>query len=174
MDHYNQPRRRKAEFIKPPNVLKKKVGAGGLSDDILDKAQQLLENHTVDFEPLADLYLTNLMKGVESVKNATNAQDNEYLISNMLYPAMQLKANGGMFHYPLITMIADKLIQFLEVIETIDIEVVEIVLAFHTTMRAVIQGRIKGDGGQHGQALIKALDAACMRYFSKGKTSGTV
>ncbi len=165
--HYNQAPRRKAEFIKPPNTLKVKVGSGGLTEEILDRAQALLENNTVDFLPLGEMYLNTLMKGIEAAKNAGREDDKEYIISSMLYPAMQLKANGGMFHYPLVTSIADHLIQFLEVIETADIEAVEIVLAFHTTIRAVVLGRIKGDGGKHGTELTKALTDACMRYFSR-------
>lgn len=166
-EHYNQTPKRKAEFIRPPNMLRMKVGTGGLSDAILDKAQQLLENNTVDFQPLAEMYLGSLMKGIDVAKNSDASKDPEYAIAAMLYPGMQLKANGGMFHYPLITNIADKLIQFLEVIEEPDIEAIEIVLAFHTTMRAVVLGRIAGDGGRHGRELMQALHDACMRYFEK-------
>ncbi|MGB4106769.1 MAG: hypothetical protein WBK55_03110 [Alphaproteobacteria bacterium] len=165
--HFRQKPRRNAEFIKPPNMLKTKVGSGGLGDDILSKAQDLLENNTVDFQPLAEMYLATLMKGIDLAKEADPGDDQEYVISRMLYPGMQLKANGGMFHYPLITRIADKLIQFLEVIERVDIEVVEIVMAFHTTMRAVVMGRVSGDGGKHGTELMRALNEACMRYFDK-------
>ena len=165
--HYNQIPKRQAEFIKPPNVLKQKVGHGGLSDEILNKAQKLLEENTHDFQPLAFMYLNALMQGIEMAKGASPADDTEQIIANMIYPSMQLKANGGMFHYTLITKIADKLIQFLEVIDEPDIEAVEIVLAYHTTMSAVLQGNISGDGGEHGEELLSALTAACMRYFSR-------
>ena len=65
IQHYNQTPKRRAEFIKPLNTLKQKVGSGGLSEDILNKAQALLENNTVDFLPLAEMYLEGLMKGIE-------------------------------------------------------------------------------------------------------------
>ena len=168
-EHYNQIPKRKAQFIKPPNTLKAKIGSGGLSEDILNRAQELLENNTVDFQPLAEMYLTALMKGIEAAKEAELDADKEYIIAAMLYPGMQLKANGGMFHYPLVTSMADKLIQFLEVVDEPDIEGIEIVLAFHTTIRAVVLGKIKGDGGTHGQNLLSALNDACMRYFEKNK-----
>ena len=167
IDHYNQVPKRNAEFIKPPNTLKAKVGSGGLADEIIEKAQELLENNTIDFLPLAEIYLSSLINGIELAKNPSPSHDEEYVIATMLYPAMQLKANGGMFHYPLVTIIADKLIQFLEVIDEPDIEAVEIVLAFHTTIRAVVLGRITGDGGRHGEELLKALTDACLRYFEK-------
>ena len=166
MQHFNRKQRRKAEFIRPPNTLKVKVGSGGLADDILDKAQALLENTAVDFRPLAEIYLDAMMRGIQDAREE-NSDDPESVIAAMLYPGMQLKANGGMFHYPLVTRVSDKLIQFLEVIETPDIEAVEIVLAFHTTIRAIVMGQIKGDGGKHGAELVDALNHACMRYFQK-------
>lgn len=165
--HYNRERLRNAEIIRPPNLLKAKVGSGGLSEQILEMAQALLENNTVDFQPLADMYLSALMRGIDNAHQNSEHDDPESVIATMLYPAMQLKANGGMFHYPLVTAIADRLVQFLEVVEEPDIDAVEIVLAFHTTIKAVVLGKIAGDGGRHGEDLIAALSEACMRYFEK-------
>lgn len=166
--HFNRPVRRKAEFIKPPNLLRAKMGTGGLSDTILDKAQALLENNTVDFRPLGEMYLDSLMRGLYRAQEADPARsDPEELISGMLYPAMQLKANGGMFHYPLVTAIADRLIHYLEVIEEPDPDALEIVLAFHTSIRAVLMGKVTGDGGRYGTELMDVLSDACMRYFDK-------
>jgi hypothetical protein len=164
-EHFNQKPRRNAEFIKPINVLKSKVGYGGLSEDILSKAQALLENNSVDFLPMAEMYLSVMMRGIERAGNPAPGECEEALIAGMLYPAMQLKANGGMFRYPLMTRIAKKLIQFLEVIAAPDQDAIEIVLAFHTTMRVVLMGRVIGSGGKHGDELMQALEAACLRYF---------
>lgn len=165
--HFNQPQRRKAEFHMPPNNIKAKVGAGSLSENILNKAQALLENNTVDFRPLGEMYLDTLNKGIEQARTPPKDMEQENIIAAMLYPAMQLKANGGMFHYQLVTSIADRLIQFLEVIHVIDQAALEIILAFHTTMRAILLGQIKGNGGVRGAELMQALVDACYRYFEK-------
>ena len=157
--------RRKAEFMKPLNHLKSKAGHGGLDEDILSKAQALLENNSVDFLPMAEMYLSGMMRGIERARNPAPGESEEVLITGMIYPAMQLKANGGMFRYLLVTRIANKLIQFLEVIAAPDKDAIEIVLAFHTTMRAVLMGRVIGSGGKHGDELMQALEAACLRYF---------
>jgi len=167
VQHYNQPQRRKADFIKPPNLIKAKVGDGGLSDAILDRAQKLLEENTGDFVPLAEIYLARMKDGIKKSRDAVDGEDTEYLISGILYPCAQLKANGGMFHYPLVTRIAERFVQFMEVIECIDPEVIEIAEAFHTTITAVVHGKVKGDGGQYGNEIVEALNAACMRYFEK-------
>lgn len=168
MNQFNRPTLRKAEFIKPPNILKAKVGGGGLAEDILNKAEKLLEENTVDFVPLGEMYLDALGRGLQEAReNMNDPGDHENIISGMLYPGMQLKGNGGMFHYALVTTIANTLVQFLEVIERVDAEAIEIAQGCHTTLRAVIQGRIKGDGGQRGKELHQALLDACDRYFSK-------
>lgn len=165
--HYQMAPKRNAEFFTPPNKLKMKVGHGGLSDDILNKAQALLENNTIDFRPLGEMYLESVSKGIQAALSPAYKENKEAVFASILFPTMQLKANGGMFHYELVTRIADRLIQFLEVLDDLDPDAVEIVQAFHTTIRAILLGQIKGDGGQRGDELLKALVEACYRYFEK-------
>jgi hypothetical protein len=167
-DHFNQKPRRNAEFIKAPNIMKVKVGHGGLEENLLAKAQNLLENNTMDFGPLAEMYLTSLIAATEKAKAIIGFDgDHEVAIVGLLYPIMQLKANGGMFHYPLITILADKQVQFLEVIAKIDRDIVDLVNAFTTTIRAVLASQIKDQNNVQGRELVLALDDACRRYFSK-------
>ena len=166
-NHYNMPSRRKAEFFFPPNNLKFKVGNGGLTEDILNKAQALLESNTIDFTPLAEMYLDAMMRGIQQAKSPASDYDKEFLIGAILFPGMQLKANGGMFHYELVTRIADKFIQFMEVLDNLDDPALEILTSFHTTLRAIILGRIQGDGGKRGEELMTALIEVCTRYFEK-------
>jgi hypothetical protein len=170
--HYNQPQKRDATFIKPPNILKAKVGSGGLDEKTLDRAQKVLENNEENFVPLAEAYLENMMKGITQAQqeNATGNADAEDLISDILYPCMQLKANGGMFNYPLVTRIADRFVQFIEVVETIDSDVLDIALAFHKTIKIAVHGKASGDAGKYGDALVEELNDVCMRYFEKYKT----
>lgn len=167
--HYNQKPVRNAKFISPPNVLKAKVGIGGLSDTILDRAQKLLENHTEDFRPLAEIYLKQMKDGIDYVEGLGKPTKSEEDIARILFPCVQLKANGGMFHYPLITRIAERFVQFMEVVEKLDKETLEITNAFYTTIKIVVASQIKGDGGDQGEALVEELNGACMRYFDKHK-----
>ncbi len=165
--HYKMNPRRNAEFFNPPNTLKIKVGYGGLSEDILNKAEALLQNNSMEFLPLAEMYLDALMKGIEQARTPPEGMNNDAIIAGILFPGMQLKANGGMFHYDLVTQIADRFIQFMEVIEYVDTDALEIILAFHTTIRAILLARIKGDGGKRGKDLLDALVSACYRYLEK-------
>ena len=167
--HYNQKPVRNAKFINAPNILKAKVGIGGLSDTILERAQKLLENHTEDFRPLGEIYLKQMKDGIDSAAALGKATNSEADIARILFPCVQLKANGAMFHYPLITRIAERFVQFMEVVEKLDEETLEIARAFHTTIKIVVASQIKGDGGEQGESLVEELNNACMRYFEKHK-----
>lgn len=167
--HYNQEPKRKAEFFNPPNKLKEKVGTGGLSEEILMRAQSILDNHNEDFSPLAEDYLQDMQNGIDQARSIKSYDDsnNEEIISHILIPCVQLKSNGTMFHYPLITRIASRFIEFMEVVEGIDNKVLEIAEAFQYTIKLILSEKIKDDGGAQGNALVEELNSACMRYFDK-------
>lgn len=167
--HYNQTPKRNAEFITPPNLIKAKVGYGGLSDQVLERAQKLLEEHTEDFAPLAQIYLDKMKDGIQDARSRGVSTNDEEQISLILFPCVQLKANGAMFHYALVTRLADRFVQFMEVVEQLDNETLDIADAFHSTIKIVVASQIKGDGGQRGEDLVEELNAACMRYFEKHK-----
>lgn len=168
---FNRPVKRQAEFIQPPNKLKRVVGDGGLSDEILNRAEALIQENTTDFVPLAQLYLNRLSQAVDSIRKHSpelaDQEKQEQYISLLIYPTMHLKANGAMFKYPLISTISNRMVNFLEVIDRIDHDVIELFNAYETTIRAIIAARITGDGGPKGKALIDALVEACERYFEK-------
>lgn len=167
--HFNQKPKRQAKFITPPNILKAKVGSGGLNEAIIERAQEVLENHTVDFAPLADIYLKQMKEGIDAAVDLGKPTTSENVIGKILMPCVQLKANGSMFHYPLVTRIADRFVQFMEVVERLDSETLDLAKAFLTALKIVISGKIKSDGADQGNALVEELNNACMRYFEKHK-----
>lgn len=167
--HFNQEQKREAKFITPPNILKAKVGSGGLNEAIIERAQDVLENHTVDFGPLAEIYLKQMKEGIDEAVKIGKQSTSEEDIGKILIPCVQLKANGSMFHYPLITRIADRFVQFMEVVERLDNETLDLANAFLTALKIVISGKIKSDGADQGNALVEELNSACMRYFEKHK-----
>ena len=80
---------------------------------------------------------------------------------------MNLKANGGMFRYHLISEIADICLNFVESIETINNDAYDVIQAHANTINIIIANKMLGHGGKEGKALIKELEKACHRYMSK-------
>lgn len=158
-----QKKVRRAELLTPPNRLKEKVGSGGLDENVIHKAQALLENNTVDFRPIASMLVEILSEAITDAKNGNIK--GEVAIEAMIYPAMQLKAQGSMFHYPLITEISNILVNFLETVTVMDKDVLDIVFHHKMSINAVLSSQIKGDGGKVGKELRDALMDACNRYY---------
>jgi hypothetical protein len=159
---------RRAELISPPNRLKEKVGSGGIDETVILKAQALLEDNTVDFRPIATLLVDILEDALRDTK--AGILKGEAAIESMIYPAMQLKAQGSMFHYPLITEISDILVDFLETVPRADDDVMDVVSGHRMAIKVVIASDIRGDGGIQGKELKEALHDACSRYYKTNKT----
>lgn len=159
----------KPEFIMPRNVLKAKLGAGGLNTRVLDLAQRMIEQTGVDFMPLGQRFIVGLQEGMRIASAQKGQIDDDTLISTMLHPAVQLKANGGMFGFPLVTAVAGRLVRFLEYVGRVDEDMIEVVSGFVTTIQALLllRGDERGLEDTHGAELYKALDDACLRYFSR-------
>lgn len=168
MIDYPHDRRRRAEILFPPNTLKAKVGSGGIDEKLIIKAQKIIEETKVDFLPTGQRYLKSLEEGVSTTKANRGRMDDEGLIATMLYPAMQLKANGGMFGYPLVTAVAARLIRFLEQIHEANDDALEVIHAYIETLKAIL---LMGEGNrqvvEHVTDIHVALDEACARYFEK-------
>ncbi|HEY8963058.1 MAG TPA: hypothetical protein VIN59_01210 [Alphaproteobacteria bacterium] len=159
---------RRAEFITPANTLKAKLGSGGLDENVLEQAQKLVDDAGIDFLPTGQRYLVSLQEAIRLASVQSGNIDDEALIATMIYPAMQLKGNGGMFGYPLVTLVAGKLVQFLEMIRTPDEDALDIVGGFAAAIQAImLLGEKAAEVAEHGEDLSDALDDACRRYFEK-------
>jgi hypothetical protein len=156
---------RRAELISPPNRLKSVVGSGGIDPRLISKAQELLTDNKVDFSPDALVLIDELNTAIQQARAGTIS--GEDALERIIYPAMQLKAQGSMFHYNLITDICNILINFLETVQSLDDNVMSIVMAHKMSITAVLSGNIKGDGGKIGKELRDELMDACNRYYKK-------
>jgi hypothetical protein len=158
----------KPKFINPPDRLKKKVGSGGLGKDVLEKAESMIQTQSSDFRAMADDLLLNLYNGISQAETYDREVDDLARVKNaIIYPAMELKANGSMFHCALVTDIAEKLVNFTEELDRFNDDALEIVFAFYTTLQAILSSQLIGNSGHHGDELVKALENACQRYYYK-------
>lgn len=149
----------------PPNMLRKKVGWGGLSADIITRAQKVLEQAAASLEPVAD----NLLgKYIESLRDVLDRDPATLDKEDIVHPVVQLKSQGSMFNYPLITMASDSLVNFLESIpDELDDDAMEVVQAHFITLHAIISQHMHGEAGKQGRVLVVELKKACERYYKK-------
>jgi hypothetical protein len=155
---------KKVRFIKPPNIFKKKVGAGGISELLLEKSQEAIDNVEVDFTPYAQDFLKQITEAIALARSQNNLKDAK---EKLIRPVMQLKANGGMFRYHLLSDIANTALQFLEDIDELNDDAYDVIKAHENTLKIIVSTKLVGNGGAKGGALIKELQKACQRYHKK-------
>jgi hypothetical protein len=155
--------------INPPNKIKQKVGSGGLADSVIVKAQKAVQNSNTDFRPTGMEQLEQIKDTYKMCSKKHDEHADTDLINMMIAPAMQMKSNGGMFGYDLITTVSDLFVQFLEAHETIDKDFLEVVGGFIAALNVILASNMKGSGDQAGAALVKELNAAWTRLDKKKK-----
>lgn len=153
----------KSKLVKPENTLKKKVGNGGFDAKVLESAQDMIENNTIDFQPIALEFSESLTKMIADARSGE--LKNEDVVNSVMYPAMQLKAQGTLFHYPLITKISHIMVDFLEDNTVADADIIDIVEAYKKSITAVATLQIKEENSKVGKELCDALTGACNRYY---------
>lgn len=155
----------KSKVIKANYRLQHKVGGGPLDPRAVLKSQQAIDNNTVDFAPIGLAILTKMKDAADLGKNpASSAKDVKSAVTTAV---MELKAHAALFHYSLIGDLANVMLNFLEAIQEIDNDVLDIIAAHHDTLRMIIVRQIRGGGGDAGRTLVTELQQACDRYYNK-------
>lgn len=156
-----------ARFITPPNRLKQKVGDGGIPETLLQRGQDYVDNNPIDFTPYASKFLEELNESLKEALAAKNDEERQIVLEKMIPQIMQLKANGSMFKFSLVTYLADIVLDFLENIEVVNSDVFDIVAAHNNCLTIIVNSKLEGEGGKEGKALVKELRSACDRYNKK-------
>lgn len=150
------------KLVVPENNLKQKVGNGGFSAAVLAKAQDNLDKNDIDFRPMATEYATSLGGILKDIRGG--AIKPEEAIDAIMFPVMQLRAQGSLFKYASITKISHILIDCLETVKTTDKEVLDIVEAYKKSIQAMVALQLKDDSNPAVKELCTALGDACGRY----------
>jgi len=151
-------------FIEPPDFLKSKIVKGkGLDwQTIQSRAQTTLDDMQNSF---LDHLCRELALMDEAMQQARSQGPSECLASlRKIYEiSHNLRGQGATFDYPLITAICGTLCDFIEQTEHFSeahLEAIEIQLS---AIRAVMAGRIEGDGGAVGRELLSSIGELVMK-----------
>ena len=168
-DHFEGKREvtEDAEFITLPNNLKRKVGEGGIPTRLLDECQTFINDSKIEFRPYAEKYLKGIENALKQAKKTDSKEKKKQAIDFMSNHIMQLKANGGMFGYDLISMISDVALNFIETSAHANEDLYKIIEAHNNSLSLIIKNELKGTGGDIGPQLVSELQQAISRYQKK-------
>ncbi len=150
--------------IKANHILQAKVGLGIVDEATIAKAQSVIDKNTFNFTPIAMMFLSQLHDGLEIAKHEQTT--NRRSIERLINPVMQIKANARIFKYDLLGNLAGIMLDFLEKLNVLDKDVIEIVEAHEKTLSHIVSTEMRGAGGQIGTSLETELEGACTRYMN--------
>ena len=164
------PRRRpQVRYYRLRNALKEKASSGQPGNGPGTIALEALQAAEAEFEKMAEDYpdwvQSYLRKLYELHGRCVDTPELRHEFFRTLRElAHDLKGQGGTFGYTLISIFGESLYDATRPRDDYTDNYVEIVKAHVDAMRAVIKGRIKGDGGQIGKELSITLHKAIERY----------
>lgn len=157
----------KVEFIPPSQALKKKAGSGGIPDHLVERGESFIKDNNVDFIPFAKAYIEDIRIYIEQVKKTQSASKQKKIMHNMTLLIMQLKAHGGMFNYPSMSLLSNLILKFLEKTDLINDDLIKIIEAHNNGIDILINGKVKIENDVRTIALEKELQKVIDRYLKK-------
>jgi CheY-like chemotaxis protein len=160
-------------YFELPNRLGMKVGLSAakgappvFSEDVLAAAEAAIESRTGDYSTWIGAEVDTMIRNTERLSG--DPAQIRALIGEIHHAAHEMRGQGGIFGYPLVTMIAKSLYEATRgPAGAVSQPEQELFRAHADAIKAVMSGRIRGDGGPVGRQLLAGLDAAKRKY---GKT----
>jgi len=148
----------KPQIINPPNKLKSKVttgGPGAVDAQRLQRAEAAIQKMAADYLEWVEGDLAKLEKGLAGL--SVGAPDAGQRLDDVYRTAHDIKGQGGSFGYHLMTEVGALMCRYIEKLDGLTAEDVELLNLCSRSMRAVIAGRLSGDGGQAGRMVLDGL-----------------
>ena len=166
-------RKHAVRYYRFRNALKEKAlggqvpsGPGAISEEALVAAQAEFDKMAEDYPDWVQSVLTRLHEQHSRCVDTPEIRHQAFKRINEI--AHDMKGQGGTFGYDLVSSFAVSLYDFTHPRDSYSDAVVELVKSHLDAMKAVIAGRIKGNGGDIGVELTATLHKAIERYQTAG------
>lgn len=137
----------------------------GLSGEVAEINIEALQAAEAALAEMSEDYPDWVMKEIDKLSElhrrcVDTPEERKEFFSEIAHLAHDMKGQGGTFGYPLITAFAESLYKFSDAKGEMGDSHVELIKTHVDAMRAVIKGRISGDGGEIGTEMQSSLDQA--------------
>ncbi|MDP6565763.1 MAG: hypothetical protein QF578_13135 [Alphaproteobacteria bacterium] len=157
-------------FYKVRNALRERAAGGAapskeggsISVEALQAAESEFEKMSEDYPDWVQGLIKQLYEGHRRCVDTPELRHEHFATINEI--AHDMKGQGGTFGYPLISHFGESLYESTKSREDYTDNQVELMKAHVDGMKAVISGRVSGDGGDIGKELIASLGQAIQKY----------
>lgn len=152
-----------AQVIRPPNVLRAKVGGGfgGINAEAIAKAEEALKAMSSQFSQ----WLQDEIVKLDAAQAAIRAEGyNAQTAEGLYFRAHDLKGLGTTYQYPLVTRIAGSLCKLMDDPEKRLTAPLVLIDAHVDAIKAVVRDQIQTDEHPTGRVLAETLEAKVADY----------
>ncbi|MRG72858.1 response regulator [Alphaproteobacteria bacterium HT1-32] len=166
-------------YPQPRTLISKLVSGGDISPDVLfdwDKLEDMeqdLDRFSEDFMDWTAEYLQQLQVYYKAAADLPEDKRKPPLVKISMI-AHELRGQGGVFGYPLISSIAESLFDLTHQMLDRSDDSLKLVKEHLDALKAVLREKVRGDGGGLGIALMQALQMANRKFISRSKASHLV
>jgi hypothetical protein len=150
-------------FEAPHEIRNKVKGGGPLDAATLLRIEAAVAEQSAAFCELVARDIDRMQRLVA----AFASRPRDEVKQDILAITHEVRGQGTSFGFPLLTRIGNALSQFLQSIEDVDDDAVEVIDGHVQAMHGVVSNRISGDGDRVGPQIIRALDQAVRRYRNR-------
>ncbi|MEQ8667486.1 MAG: response regulator [Rhodospirillales bacterium] len=148
-------------FFRLPNALRDKVGGshgarGEIPVELLDEAEEMLGRQAFEYRAWVIEYVRTIARTCKDAK-ALPAGNRTAMFDKVNELAHELRGQGGIFGYPLISSVGEMLFALTQPPRDMSDNALQLVQAHLDIMHRVFADRIEGDGGTVGVALLAEL-----------------
>lgn len=156
-------------IFKLPKSLKQKLSTGvkdsnepPFDPEMLKAAEEKIQNMATDYSDWVKESIEELQQAHHrAVENPEQAPDQFAAINTL---ALELRGQGGIFGYPLISQIGKSLYDISKESATITPQLLDLIDSHIDLVKVVINQKVAGDGGETGRQLLQSLVEAKRKF----------
>jgi hypothetical protein len=145
------------KMVKPNKRLSEKVGSqGGIEmEDAMERANAALAKVSTDFPDICRGWIDTLNQALSGSEAELSADTRRALLSI----ANDVRGQGGTFGFPLITLVADSLVKFVDLRENSAAVEASVVRVHIQALEGLVRDNVVGEGGNTGMELRTIIGA---------------
>jgi chemotaxis protein histidine kinase CheA len=151
------------EIFMPPNILKAKVGSGGLDLGALKRAEQAVEELKAEFTN----WIIEDVNRLAERRNAYEAKTNADTLGAMYRAAHDLKGQGKTFEFPLVARVASSLCKFTDEAGAGATLPISLIDAHVEAIKIIVRDNIKDPGNRMACVLAEELERQVEVFLQK-------
>ena len=153
------------EIFMPPNVLKAKVGNGGIDAKVLKRAEQVIEEMKEEFED----WIVKDVENLSRARQAFEAQRTHATLNTLYRAAHDLRGQAATFDFPLVARVAHSLSNLTDGTGENNGAGLPMVLidAHVDAIKLIVRDKIKDPSDRMGTVLASELEAKTNSYLEK-------